>query len=71
MRRRQFAASKYGLAGAVRRACRARFAGVGERLPEDSAEELFEEAARGAVRRVKEQRRKEDDLCGGGSDAGD
>jgi hypothetical protein len=65
MRRRQFAASKYGLAGAVRRACRARFAGVGERLPEESAEELFEAPTRGAARRVKEQLREEDDLRGG------
>jgi hypothetical protein len=66
MRRRQFAASKYRPAGAVRRVCRARSAGVGERLPEESAEELFEVATREAVRRVKEQLREENDLRGQG-----
>ena len=66
MHRRQFAASKYGLAGAIRRACRARFARVGERLSEKSAEELFEAPTHGAARRVKEQLREEDDLRGAG-----
>ena len=61
-RKRQFSASKYGLAGAVRRACQARFEGIGERLPEESADELFERAVGGATAQVKEQLREEGNL---------